>query len=214
MTRSVVHNAIRKLFPTVLDPVRLPLARVYAEALYEAAARRGELERVRDELRALVEELFPAKPEFERLLLAAAISPARKAEVIEHVLGNGRVAQSLLNFLLVLNRRQRLELLRTIVDQFLALYDERQGITDVYVELAFEPDEETRNAIERRLAELTGAKPRVHYVHAPEILGGIIIRLDYRVFDGSVRTQLERLKHRIRERSRHEIQSRRDRLHS
>ena len=213
MPRSVVHESIRKLFPTVLDPVRLPLARVYALALYEAAERKGELDRVREELRALVEELLPQKPDVERLLLAPAISPTRKAEFIERAF-SGRIAATLLNFLLVLNRRQRLELLRTIVEQFFLLYDERQGIRDVYVELAFEPDEPLRRTIEERLSAWTGATPRVHFVHAPEILGGLIIRLDYRVFDGSVRTQLERLKHRIRERSRHEIQSRRDRLHS
>jgi len=211
--KPTVHDSIRKLFPTVLDPVRIPLARVYAEALYEAAQRKGVLEQVRAELSGLVDELL-AKKEFEQLLFAPAISPARKAELLQRVFGGGRTSEIFLNFLLVLNRRQRLDLLRTIAHQFSALYDERHGVRDVYVELAIEPDRTLREQIEQQLQRILQGSPRVHFVHAPEILGGVIIRLDYRVFDGSVRTQLERLKRRIRERSRYEIQSRRDQLHT
>lgn len=202
-----------KLFPTVLDPVVVPLARVYAEALYSAAEKQGKADQILEQMSFLVDELFSQRPEIEQLLTSAAISPARKDEIIVKVFSD-RFDPLVTNFLRVLNRRQRLVLLRAVVLEFRQVRDQRAGIRDVYVELAVEPDEELRKHIEEKLASVLKATPRVHFIVEPSILGGVVIRIDYRMYDGSLRTQLDRLKRRILERSRHEIQSRRDRLHS
>ena len=46
----------------------------------------------------------------------------------------------------------------------------------------------------------------------PELIGGIVLRVGDTVYDGSVATQLERLREQMINRSVHEIQSRRDRF--
>ena len=48
----------------------------------------------------------------------------------------------------------------------------------------------------------------------PELIGGIVLRVGDRVFDGSIATQLKGLREQMLERSVHEIQSRRDRFSS
>ncbi len=203
----------QKLFPTVLDPVMVPLARVYAEALFSAAEKAGQVEVVRRELDFILDELFAQHPEVEQLLRAAALSPNKKAELIDRVFGP-RFHPLVVNLLKVLNRRHRLALFRTVVHQFRLLQDERAGIRDVIVRLAFEPDEPLRADCEAKLAALVGGKPRIHFVVDPALLGGLVVEVDHRVYDGSLRSQLERLQRRIVERSRHEIQSGRDRLYS
>src|SRR5947209_10651879 len=120
---------------TVLDAGSRRVARVYAEALLDAAEKHGETGRVLEEFSSLIEDLFRADPQFEAFLASGAISRRPKAEVI-HRAFDGRASDTFRNFLLVLNAHQRLDMLRGIYEAVRELYDERSGRLRVTVTTA------------------------------------------------------------------------------
>src|SRR5579884_2702199 len=120
---------------TVSDVSQQRIARVYAEALLNAAERRGQTQEVYDELDALVGPVFAAAPDIEAFLSSRAISREAKPAVMERAL-RGRVSDVFFNFLLVLNRHERLDLLRGIRVAYRDLWDERARRVRAHVKSA------------------------------------------------------------------------------
>jgi len=198
-----------KLHPTVLDSATVHVAREYAEALYEAAEQAGEADALREEFLSLVEDVLDREPQFEQVLNSPLVSESEKEALLRRVFAP-RASQLMLNFLLVLNRRRRLELLRAVWREFCSVYDERRRRVPVEVESAVPLAGPQVQRLRELLADMVGGEPIVNYRVNPDIIGGLVIRLDDTLYDASVRTQLHRMREQILKRSTHEIQSGRD----
>jgi F-type H+-transporting ATPase subunit delta len=103
----------------------------------------------------------------------------------------GRVSPQVLNFLKVLSKHGRLGHLRSIARLVAQLDAERRGVTDVEVRVARELADDIREEIQNRLRRVLGTEPVLHVKIDPELIAGIWVRVGDRVFDGSMRTQLE-----------------------
>jgi len=189
------------------------IAKVYAEALLNAAQKQGQAEQVLSELESLIVDVFPAEPNFEAFLSSGAIGRDRKAPIIQDVFGP-RSSEVFTNFLLVLNHRGRLDLLRPIVVAARDLADERARRVRVRVRSAVPLPEDQRDRLRADLRTSLGLEPILVADVDPEILGGLIVQVGDWQYDSSVRTQLNTLRNQLIERSNYEIQSRRDRFHS
>src|SRR5205823_10010849 len=99
---------------TVLDVGEQRVAKVYAEALLNAAAKDGDVEGVVEEFESLVNDVFTQTPEFEALLSSGAIGRKQKDEVLRKTF-SGKTSPVFLNFLLVLSDHERLDMLRGIL---------------------------------------------------------------------------------------------------
>jgi len=62
---------------------------------------------------------------------------------------------------------------------------------------AVDLDEAERRRYERALADRLGKKVRMEYRHDPGLVAGATVRIGDRLIDGSVRTQLDRLRQRL-----------------
>jgi F-type H+-transporting ATPase subunit delta len=71
-------------------------------------------------------------------------------------------------------------------------------------------DDVQREALRERLGRMLAATPLVTYEVDPALLGGLVVQVGDDVYDASVRSRLEQLRHRLIEGKTHEIQSRRD----
>ena len=100
------------------------VARIYAEALLNASAKQGDPDGPVEELDSLVRDVFPAGPNFEAFLASAAVGRRRKEEVLRQAF-EGRASPLFFNFLLVLNRQDRLDLLRPMLAAVQKLRDQR-----------------------------------------------------------------------------------------
>ncbi len=206
---TAAAEAPRKLHPTVLDTSVVQIAQVYARALYDAAEKAGQLAVVIEEYEALVRDVLEKNATIERMLSSSIIGRGDKAATIRRAF-EGRVSVIFLNFLLVLSDHVRLELMRPVLDQLLAIRGQRLGLVPVQVQSAVPLDAGQEKALRDRLAAVVTGQPVIHSDVDPAILGGLVIRVGDTVFDGSVRTQLKRLREQLLQRSTHEIQSRRD----
>jgi F-type H+-transporting ATPase subunit delta len=187
------------------------VAKVYAEALLNAAEKRGQTDEVLEELESLVQDLFRADPEFETFLSSGAVGRDRKAAVLRTVFET-RAGELVFNFLMVLNAHERLDLLRPITAKYRELRDQRARRMRVLVRTAVPLPDDQRDHLVRELREAFRMEPVVVARVDPDLLGGMVVRVGDWLYDSSVRTQLESLRNQLIARSSYEIQSRRDRF--
>jgi F-type H+-transporting ATPase subunit delta len=189
------------------------VARVYAEALYGVAAKDGQTDALMEELHSLIYDVFRGHPQLETLIAGSAIGRTAKEDVIRKAF-QGRASATFLNFLLVLNHHDRLELLRPILSALHQIDDERKNRVPVQIWSAVPLPDDQRDKLVAQIQQSLQANLKVNLRVDPDLLGGLIVRAGDYVYDRSVRAQLVAISKELIERSSHEIQSRRDRFSS
>lgn len=206
-----VSSADDAHIPSVLeDPGQQAVSRVYAEAFLQAQAadrRRGALE----EFRSFVVDVVEKNPGFARMLMGRELKREQKLDVINRVLSKGG-SEGFVNFLRVLARHDRLDLIPTILRGAESIFEKASGFSRVRIRTAKPLSDESRALLKTKLKEYLTAEPIIQEIVDPDILGGVEIRVGDTVYDGSLRTRLKNLRERLREKTFHEIQSRRDRF--
>jgi F-type H+-transporting ATPase subunit delta len=196
---------------TTPDVTAQRVARVYAEALLNAAEKHGAGDSIVDELRSLVHDVFKADPQIETLLAGAAVGRNQRRDIITKVFKD-RASDILFSFLNVLNEHDRLELLRATLVELQKLHDQRTNHQRVYVTTAVPLPDDQKNRLFQELVNNMQLTPVLETRVDPELLGGMKIRIGDLQVDATIRTELETIRSEILSRSTHEIQSRRDRF--
>jgi F-type H+-transporting ATPase subunit delta len=197
---------------TVLDDETRQIARVYAEALYNAAAQSEQTEAVKGELNILLEALYQIDGGLALFFESATITPDRKAAVLERVIAPA--STPVRNFLGVLNEHGRLDMLRPIIIAYEKLCDRKARRVEVEVTSAVALSDEERQRVEEDVRAVANVEPILKEIIDPGIIGGLIVRVGDWVYDASVRTKLETIRNQLIERSGHGIERQRDRLGS
>ncbi len=195
---------------TALDDDVQRIARIYAEALLNAAEARGQAADVLGDLEGIVRDIFDRNPAIEQFLSSAAVGRERKREAIRHAFGH--VGDILANFLQVLNDHDRLGTLRAVALTYRDLYDRRAGRMHVVVESAVPLAEDQQERLREKLRATFHREPVLATRVDPDLLGGLVVRVDDWLYDASVRARLGDLRKQLIERSSHEIQSGRNRF--
>jgi F-type H+-transporting ATPase subunit delta len=189
------------------------IARVYAQAILEAADRRGCRREVLEQLSAIVREVLPRAPRAASVFASARVGIEEKARLIDRMAA-GRMLPTTVHSLHVLARHGRLDLLGAVVAAAERLAAEAEGrrpaVFTTAVPLSAEEQARTVADVERAVAATLAPTFNVD----PDIIGGLVVRIGDTVYDQSVATGLVRLGERLKQRSIHEIQYRRDRLGS
>jgi F-type H+-transporting ATPase subunit delta len=171
------------------------LAERYSEALYQMAREAGEAGQQFRELQKAV-ELFAEHRELRHALISPAISRDVKKNIIRH-LAEGRVQPRTLHFLYLVVDKGREVYLPAILRMYERKLRSDEGIVEAQVEVAFSLDATMEDQIRAHLAELTGKKVQMEVRVRPELIGGAVITVGDRLFDGSVRTHLEKMRERL-----------------
>jgi F-type H+-transporting ATPase subunit delta len=185
------------------------VARVYAKAFIGFAAKASNTEGLVQELNSIVSDVLDRFPKLEEVLKSSLVSPEQKEALLDRVFGKVASAQ-VTNFLKVLSRHGRLELLRPIARQADKLFTEMSGIADVHIRVAAKLDDDIRKTIEARVEKAIGMKPRCYVTVDPDLIAGIVVRVGDRVFDGSLLTHLENARRKMIDRATDQIETRPD----
>ncbi len=173
--------------------LRDPAAKRYAQAAFELASERGELDTWEADMRSLGEAL--AATEAVDSVEDRRASSDAKLTFIQRAAGEP--SPLAWNLVRLLERKRRLALLPQIAEQFQALLDEHHGIAHAQVLTAVAMSDEEQRVLASRLSELTGKTVLVQAHEEPDILGGLVARIGDRLIDGSTRTKLVALKSRL-----------------
>lgn len=192
---------------SVFDIDALRVGRVYAEALINAAEEEDKVRLIWEQLLAMVGSPVrrsdnPADP--AALITSTAIPRPRREEILEKAL-KPRVDPLLFKFIMVLNRHQRLAILRPIAAAYRAIMDERTRRVRVSVRSAVPLSDEQREAVKAMARQHFDLDPVLVESVEPELLGGLRLQVGDRVIDATVRARLDSIKNQLLARSSHAI---------
>jgi F-type H+-transporting ATPase subunit delta len=171
----------------------------YAEALFEAARERGELEGVLDDLREFVETLHESE-ELRLFFYGGQIPEREKRRAIDALTED--MALSARNFLKVLSDNGREEILEEVLLRYEELVKEHLDRVEVEVTTAMELSDEELGRIKERLGRILEGREVILQTRVdPDLLGGAVFRFGGRMMDSSVRGQLQSLREEMLERS-------------
>ena len=172
-----------------------PIVARYARALLQLANAQKQAEPIREELKAL-REILDKNPTFKSLLSDPGISEARRDTLIKRTF-TGRASPTLVNFLGLLNNKGRIGLLSEIIDAYQVLLEAQLGNVEVDVTVA---QKLTPEQLERGRERVSAAIKRNAVIHQyvdESIIGGLVLRVEDKLIDASVRHQLEMIKRQL-----------------
>ncbi len=167
-------------------------AKRYSTALFQAAQKAGSLDVVEKDIYHVV-ELMQQTPKLHEVWLSPLVPASRKRSLIGKTLG-GELDKLTLSFLDLLVDKGREEVLEMVAFELRHLADAARHLVRAEAVFAVEPTADERVALTRSLEQRTSAHVQLSYHVDAGILGGVIIRLQDTVIDGSVRGTLERLR--------------------
>lgn len=168
-------------------------ARRYAQAAFELARDRGELETWESNLGSLAAAL--ATPEAQAFVNSRQVSPNAKEQFLREA--SGDVTSLVWNLVRLLTAKGRLALLPQIAEAFQELLDDHRGVAHADVVTAVPLDDQGRQELTSRLSELTGKQVQIETHEDPQILGGLVARIGDRLIDGSTRSKLTALRRQL-----------------
>ena len=170
------------------------IARNYAEALFLAAqANRGAAPEQYAQLLDAVAGAVQADERIAVALESPRVAKATKARLLADALGDVAPAE-VVRFLQAVMRRGRQGLLGDIAHAYQALLDAKLNRVHAGVTLAAAPDARLEQQIVARLSAAIGKDVRAHFRADRGILGGVIVRVGDRIYDGSIRRKLAALR--------------------
>jgi F-type H+-transporting ATPase subunit delta len=168
-------------------------AKRYAQAAFDIARERNELDRWVEEIRAIVD--LAAQPGVVEFLASSRVP----FEVKERLLRSGLadVSPLALNLARLLVQKGRITLAQQVRDEYQRLLDEHRGRAQALVLTAVPLSDDEERDVAQRLRELTGKEIVLERRVDPEILGGLVARVGDRLVDGSTRTRLLELRRQL-----------------
>ncbi|HWU39114.1 MAG TPA: ATP synthase F1 subunit delta [Candidatus Acidoferrum sp.] len=172
------------------------VARRYARALVDVAATSNELETVHQELRECAELLLGHR-ELRHLLTNPGILRRDKLQILDQVVSRLAHRPLTMSFLRLLLEAGRLPALESVLRAYETLMDERLGRVKAMVTAAGPLEAEAQEQLRQRLERVTGKQVYLEVTEDRRLLGGLVAQIGSLVYDGSLRTQLTRLREQL-----------------
>ena len=168
------------------------IARRYAKALVQLGAESNSVEAYNAELTRINDTL-----DSNRNLLALFSNPAygadAKREILKDVSAKLAISPMICNFLQLILDRNRIACLPQITSSYAKLADELSGVVRPVVTSGIPLADQQVADIKAALEKSTGKKVELTVQVDPSLIGGVVTKIGDRVFDGSVRTQLDKI---------------------
>ena len=178
------------------DNKLIPLAKRYSEALTEVAKNKNELDTVWTDLQT-VEESITSVKEMANFLSHPVIPVFEKKDMVKSVF-EGKINNDVLNLLYILLEKNKINLLSTILYCFEESMDEAKNILKVGVVSATEIDEDLKHKLQEKLESKLNKSVKFDFETKPEIIAGVVLKIQDKVIDGSMAAKLEGFKKALR----------------
>jgi len=174
------------------------VSRRYAKALLSLGLETGEHEKLAESLESVVRAIA-ASSEARTLAQNPGYTQAQRQKLVDVLAQRLALSATLVSFLRLLVDRHRLGELADIARSYRDLVDAQVGRVRGMVTSAAPLPPEELERVRKALAETTRKSLLLETRTDPEILGGLVAQVGPTVWDGSLRTQLERLRKELKD---------------
>ena len=172
----------------------------YAKALLEVAINETDPAAVERDLAAIVEAI-KGHGELRRVLTSPGTPQAARVSVVKALVERAGAAPPVAKLLVMLAERGRLELLPEMLDVYRERLLAHNNIVRATVTSAAPLSADKVQRLEAGLSGLTGKRVQLATEVDPAIIGGVITRIGSTVYDGSIRTQLQKMRQQLVEKA-------------
>ncbi|MCE2494992.1 MAG: ATP synthase F1 subunit delta [Flavobacteriales bacterium] len=163
----------------------------YAKSLLDLALDLNQVEEVHADMQLLLAIAADSR-DLTMMLRSPIIKPDYKIAVFTKLF-DGKMSNLTMQFMALLAKKKREELLVEIADKFLSLYKEHRGIKTAYLSTAKELNPEVRDRVVQRLKSQTGAEVELIEKVEDDLIGGFVLRMDDKQIDASMRGALKKI---------------------
>jgi F-type H+-transporting ATPase subunit delta len=170
------------------------VARVYAQALFDAARDAGSVDPVGRELGDFVAALA-ASDSLRDVLADPQVDTSAKQRILVEITHGGQPLVT--NTLRLLLERGRFGLVAELREAYEALAATEADLVKVEVTSAVELTATAREKITKRVAEAAGRRVELATRVDPDIIGGLVLRVGDVIVDSSVQTRIHQLRRQM-----------------
>lgn len=171
------------------------LEKVYADALFELAVEDNTLDTVAEEMEA-VAGIMNENSDFLKLLSAPTVSDKDKKSMLSKAF-EGRISDTVFNFINVLCDNGRIKYLIAISQQFKDMYNDKNGILEVTVTTTMPLSDNLREKLVLKLEKISSKKIQLVEKIDTSIMGGIVLNYNNTQIDASVKKRLDTMRQQI-----------------
>lgn len=171
------------------------VSRRYAEGLFAAAKAADAIDTIGKDLYT-IRQAIESSGDLKAALYHPQVTRDEKKRLIDLILGE-QVSHLTLNLLHLMIDKRRMDILPELVEDYNALVREERNEAIAHVQAARPLSSENRSKLERNLSKRTGKRVTLSVKVNPELIGGLIVEIDGRIIDGSIKGRLDNLMENI-----------------
>ena len=168
----------------------------YARALLDIALQEADPASVEHGLAAFAGAMA-SSPELAHALTNPAVPTAAREGIVAAIVERIAPPAPARKLLMLLAARDRMALVPEMLEVYRELLLEHQRIVKAQVRSAAPLPQADLAALQLRLSEATGRTVQVEATVDPALIGGLVAQIGSTVYDGSVRTQLEKMRQQL-----------------
>lgn len=168
------------------------ISKEYAEALFALAC---EENREEEFLTALekIGEIFEKEPAYAELLASPGIPLGERLSAVETAL-EGVVPEYVVSWMQLLCEKGRIGYFSECLKEYRALLAAKQSVVTARVTSAVALTEKESESLKQKLEKISGGTVLLDTAIDPSLLGGVVVEINGRVMDGSLRHRLRMVK--------------------
>lgn len=170
----------------------MQISKEYASALFMLACEKEEQKNYKNALKT-VKDLFSENSEYVEFLKSLSIPLGEKISAVRRALSDA-IPEDVLSFVLLLCEKGRISCFFEVVEEYENLYDELQKTSKAKVTSAAALTDEEKKKLEKKLSSISKKDVFAEYEVDESLIGGIVVEIDGKVLDGSVKRRLRDIK--------------------
>lgn len=167
----------------------------YAKALFSLAKEKNQLETLREDM-GLISAVCSESTEFNLFLKSPVVKTSKKMHIIQLIF-QGKISALSLQFLELVTRNKREVFIPLMCRNVLTRIRQEKNIKTAVITTAQTIGEKLREKAAKILEKELGTEIELTAKINPQLIGGMILRIDDKQYDASVATQLKKLKQKM-----------------
>ena len=173
------------------------VAKRYARALYELGQEEGLEQKFLEDMQNMA-LIVDESSEFRSIMESPLYDITLKRRILKDVVSKVGISEYAANFMNILLDKDRFVFLRDIRDTYKLILDEASGRVLAQITSAKELDDKQLKDIAKTLSEVVKKEVDVSVTIDPSLIGGVVAEIEGMIYDGSVKTQISRLKQSLK----------------